>query len=164
MMIRGEMLLITDFLESYISSSDFQTQVRQGKEELWFLWGWVVFFFPQINSNFLRLQKKRRKVHIKPDLLPEELALKKKRTRKTKRQLALFEDRYGTQHRGFRSESNHKQSLAVICSWSWSWGIGAVIWTTHLKGLGSGLRAPWFGKITGSVCKTLEQGISTLAW
>lgn len=84
MMIRGEMLLITDFLESYISSSDFQTQVRQGKEELWFLWGWVVFFFPQINSNFLRLQKKRRKVHIKPDLLPEELALKKKEPEKQK--------------------------------------------------------------------------------
>lgn len=32
------------------------------------------------------------------------------------------------------------------------------------KGLGSGLRGPQFGKITDSVCKTLEQGISTLAW
>lgn len=32
------------------------------------------------------------------------------------------------------------------------------------KGLGSGLRGPWFGKITGSVCRTLEQAISALAW
>ena len=52
MMIRGERLLITDFLENYISSSDFQTQVRQGKEELWFLWGWVVFFFPKLIQFF----------------------------------------------------------------------------------------------------------------
>lgn len=33
-MMRGERLLIADILESCISSSDFQTQVRQGKEEL----------------------------------------------------------------------------------------------------------------------------------
>lgn len=166
-MMRGERLLIADILESCISSGDFQTQVRQGKEELWFLWGWFfVFLFFQINSIFLRLQKRERFILSQTSASWRTGSEKKEPEKEKDSWLCL---RTGMEHSIEGLDLNPTISnpclFAVTPS---SFVLELRDWCSDLshssKGLGSGLRGPWFGKITGSVCRTLEQAISALAW